>query len=78
MTSATLNLRFSPRRMLSMHDAAEYCGLSPKSFRVDCRVSAVALPGGRIAYDMRDLDLWLDALKGGQPIDDDAIVDRLK
>ena len=77
MASATLNIKVSPRRMLSEREAAEYCGLQTKSFRIDCPVLPVTLPGGRQMFDLRDLDQWLDDLKGGQLSDDDSIVARL-
>ena len=77
MSGATLNLRVLPRRMLNAREAAEYVGIPSKRFRQDCSVSPVEIPGGHLAWDLHDLDDWLDALKGGCNDDDDAIVDRL-
>ncbi|MDZ4760076.1 MAG: hypothetical protein SGJ21_03270 [Alphaproteobacteria bacterium] len=78
MSSATLNLRVSPRRMLSAREAAEYCCLAPKRFGQVCPVRPVELAGGLTAFDMRDLDAWIDGLKAGGADDDDAIVERLR
>ena len=72
MTSATLNIKVSPRRMLSEREAADYCGLPFKAFRVGCPVTSIQMPGGRRAFDMRDLDDWLDNLKGGITSGDDV------
>jgi hypothetical protein len=75
--SATLNIKISPRRMLSAREAAEYCGLPTKRFSLVCNVSPVAMPSGMRLYDIRDLDGWIDGLKSELPIDDDDIVRRL-
>ncbi len=77
MPSATLNLRLSPRRMLSAREAAEYVGLPVKRLPVDCRVPPIAMPGGKQLYDIRDLDSWIDSLKDGRRDDDDDILERL-
>ncbi len=77
MPSATLNLRVSPRRMLSAREAAEYCGVPVKRLTVDCGVAPIKMPSGSPKYDMRDLDGWIDGMKFGQSNRDDDIVDRL-
>ena len=77
MTSATLNIKVSPRRMLTGREAAEYCGLPFKRFQLECTVTPVEMPGGAKLYDMRDLDEWIDGLKSEIPSDDDAILGRL-
>jgi hypothetical protein len=77
MTSATLNIKIAPRRMLSAGEAASYCGLPLKRFPTECNVTPVAMPGGRKLYDIRELDTWLDALKGGAGENDNEILDRL-
>lgn len=77
MSSATLNIKVSPRRMLSSREAAEYCGMPQKRFLLECTIVPVAMPGGARLYDMRDLDAWIDGLKIGAANDDDAIVSRL-
>jgi len=73
MPSATLNLRVTPRRMLSEREAADYCAMTAKRFRAACPVTAVAFPDGVTAYDMRDLDNWIDTLKAGGRGHDDAV-----
>lgn len=75
MSTATLNLRVSPRRMLKSGEAAEYCGRPAKRFQAECPVSPVAFPNGDRLYDIRDLDSWLDCLKGNSEADD--IIARL-
>lgn len=77
MASATLNIKVSPRRMLSLREAAEYCGMPAKRFGFECPVAPVAMPHGAKHYDMRDLDGWLDALKAGQPGSDEELIARL-
>lgn len=77
MTTATLNIRVQPRRMVTEKDAAEYCGLPAKMFRHVSPVTPIEMPGGRKLFDLRDLDVWLDGLKDGQLSDDDSIVARL-
>ena len=77
MSSATLNLRVAPRRMLNARDAAEYVGLTVKHFKQTCPVRVIEIRPGTLLWDKLDLDNWLDALKGGCNDDDDAIVDRL-
>jgi len=64
MSSATLNLRLTPRRMLSEREAADYCGRPLAKFRAGCTVPPVEFPDGARLFDMRDLDTWLDGLKG--------------
>lgn len=77
MASATLNIKVSPRRMLQLKEAAEYCGIPFKRFPVECTVIPVAMPSGEKRYDMQDLDMWIDSLKSGTSSDDDAILGRL-
>ncbi|MDW9772744.1 hypothetical protein GOA89_13060 [Sinorhizobium meliloti] len=77
MATATLNLKVSPRRMLSLKEAADYCGLTAKRFPTECRVAPIAMPSGVRLYDMRDLDGWLDALKAGGADTDDDIIGKL-
>ena len=64
MSTATLNLTVISKRMLDKREAAEHCGRSLKRFEVECPVSPVRFPNGDIRYDVRDLDQWLDTLKG--------------
>jgi hypothetical protein len=75
MATATLNVKVAPRRMLSAREAADYCGMPVKHFRADCPVNPVEMPRGLKLFDMRDLDHWLDDLKGGA--NDTDILERL-
>lgn len=78
MATATLNLKVNHRpRMLSLNEAAEYCGLTAKRFPGACRVSPVAMPTGQRLYDRHDLDSWIDALKDGATDTDDEILGKL-
>lgn len=77
MATATLNLRVSPRRMLSVREAAEYCGEPIKRFPTLCPINPVLMPSGKAMYDLHDLDEWLDGLKSDQPNSDDEIIERL-
>lgn len=73
MSMATLNLRVSPRRILSPREAAEYCGQRASHFAKECPVQKIRFPNGDEAYDMRDLDIWLDSLKLGSTAGDDIV-----
>jgi hypothetical protein len=77
MSLATLNIKVTPRRMLSSGEAATYCGIPAKSFINSCGMHPVKMPNGKTLYDIRDLDTWLDSLKSEAPDSDDAIVGRL-
>lgn len=77
MASATLNIKVSPRRMLSAREAGEYVGISFKRFPGTCSVRPVAMPDGSRLYDMRDLDAWVDGLKSGGPDSDDDDLGKL-
>jgi hypothetical protein len=77
MSVATLNIKVSPRRMLSARGAAEYCGIGIKGFGNECAIAPVQMPNGTKLYDMRDLDIWLDGLKNDAPHSDSAILRKL-
>ena len=77
MATANLNIRIVPRRMLSIKEAAEYCGLPVKGFDRKCGVSPVEMPAGIRLYDMRDLDSWIDGFKAGAGDSDDDILGKL-
>lgn len=64
MAAATLNLNVLDKRMLSASEAAFYCGLPEKHFKVICPVPTVRL-ANRPLYDKRDLDSWIEAEKAG-------------
>lgn len=74
--TAMLSIRIAPRRMLSLREAAEYCGMTAKKFPVT-GISAVAMPHGEKLYDIKDLDAWLDGIKNSALDSDDAIIGKL-
>lgn len=79
MATATLNIKLSPRRMLSEREAAEYCGIVPvKRFRAICPVAPISLLEGNERFDMHDLDFWIDELKLRASDSDADILARLK
>lgn len=77
MASATLNLVVVQKRMLSKAEAAQHCGRPAKRFEIEWPVRPVRFANGDLRYDLRDLDSWLDSLKGGTGNDAEAIVARL-
>ncbi|MGQ3674013.1 hypothetical protein ACT6QH_00695 [Xanthobacter sp. TB0139] len=72
-----LNVTAQPYRMMKKGEAASYCGLPLTRFERLCPVAPVVYPDGSKLWDVRDMDLWLDGLKGGDISGDDAILDRL-
>lgn len=57
----------APRaRLLTLTDAAYYCGVSIPILKGICPVSPISLgEGERLKrYDVRDLDTWIDSKKG--------------
>jgi len=77
MAKAMLNLSVQPYRMMKKGDAAAYCGISVGRFSVLCKVSPIEYSDGTRLWDVRDLDAWLDGLKGGSSDDDESILERL-
>lgn len=78
MSSASLNISVVEKRMYRLSEAAAYCGLAVKHFKVLCPVQPVALKEGVDLYDKRDLDVWIDGVKGGAvPQTQDDILRRL-
>lgn len=77
MSTATLNISLTPKRMLRKEDAAHYCGRPVKRFEVECPISPVRFPNGDLRWDMHDLDGWIDLLKTGGAASADAILEKL-
>lgn len=77
-SAATLNIKVSPRRMLSEREAAEYIGLTLKRFQGARPIAPIEMPGGVLAYDMHDLDAFIDRRKSGGADSDDDIVTGLR
>jgi predicted HTH domain antitoxin len=63
--------------MLSLREAAEYCGVSAKRFSIEIAVRPIDMPGGQRLYDIRDLDQFLDNLKAGASESYEDIIGRL-
>jgi hypothetical protein len=78
MASATLQINFSPKRMLSKSEAANHCGRSVKRFEAECPFQPVRFPNGDIRYDVQDCDAWINSLKTETKEDDaETLVARL-
>jgi hypothetical protein len=68
-------------RLLTKGDAAAYCRMSFQTFQQVCPVSPIAFGKGKrlIRYDVRDVDEWLDRLRGdGAPSSADGWLGRLR
>jgi hypothetical protein len=78
MSSATLQINWQPKRMLTKSEAAHHCGRSVTRFQIECPVRPLCFANGDLRWDVRELDAWLDSLKAGNNDNDaDAIVARL-
>jgi hypothetical protein len=77
MAGATLNVVVVPRRMYTATEAAQYCGIPPKNFAHVTGIAPVSMPGGKVRYDVRDLDVWIDTIKMGTGDSDDDVLGRL-
>ncbi|MFK0331101.1 hypothetical protein ACIQUB_08260 [Rhizobium sp. NPDC090275] len=63
--------------MLDLSEAAIYVGVPAKRFPGTCAVCPIRMPDGRNKYDIKDLDHWIDGLKGGDGESDDDIIGKL-
>lgn len=54
-------------RLLSLKDAAAYCGLPTRNFRRHIGIPPVKI-GPYERWDRTKLDAYLDALQGGKPV----------
>jgi predicted DNA-binding transcriptional regulator AlpA len=77
MHAATLNLKVTPRRIISRAEAAQYCGLPLKQFEMVCPCQPVVLAAGRTGWDLADLDRWIDSVKDQRTSDTEALLERL-
>jgi predicted DNA-binding transcriptional regulator AlpA len=52
------------KRLLTINEAADYCGIGRESFADHCPVKPVRIrPGQRgLRYDLRAIDAWIDSL----------------
>lgn len=65
MADAKLNITVLEKRMLKQGEAAEYTGIPAKHFKTSCPVQPVEIRPGTALWDKRDLDQWIDTMKGG-------------
>lgn len=72
-----LNIRVAPRRMLSLREAGDYCGIPAKRLPAITGIAPVEMPQGEKLYDIKDLDAWLDDLKNNALDSNAAILGRL-
>jgi len=78
MGNTNLNISVVEKRMLNQAEAAAYTGLPLKHFKASCPVQPCELHPGRKAWDKRELDRWIDAMKEGAELaTNDAILGRL-
>jgi hypothetical protein len=77
MASATLQVTIIPKRMLTKAEGAHHCGRPLKRFEIECPVRPIRFANGDLRYDVNELDLWLDSLKGSSMNNAEAIVARL-
>lgn len=65
------------RRLLTLKEAAHYCGVSVPMFQKHCPLRPVALgPGPRLRrFDRQNLDQWIDDLGNGQQIEKDWLAE---
>lgn len=76
MSGTVVRLNVVSKRMLTQREAADHCGRPEKRFKIECPAPEVVFPNGDRRFDVRDLDKWLDSLKG-EGDDADTIVSRL-
>lgn len=77
MTLTTIQLAITPKRLLTEVEAAHHCGRSKNRFKIECPVEPVVFPNGDRRYDVKDLDCWIDAMKGGEVSAAESIIARL-
>jgi hypothetical protein len=74
-TAAIINV--VEARLLTLAEAARYCGRSPAQFKRDCPVPPIAF-GKEHRYDRRALDAWIDRLAGAIHDAGDDFTERLE
>jgi hypothetical protein len=63
------------QRLLSLEEAANYCGVSIGLFKERFTITPIAV-GRRRLYDRHDLDRFIDSLKGAAPASASDWLDR--
>ena len=66
MAAVTFNVSSIEMRMLNDVEAASYCGLPAKHFKICCDVRPVNIGGKALLWDKRDLDQWIETEKIGE------------
>ena len=64
MAAAILSISIQPYRLLTKSQAAGYCSRSARSFEEQVPVAPIVMANGDRLWDVRDLDRWIDGLKG--------------
>lgn len=78
MATASLTINVNEKRMLKQSEAAVYTGLPQTLFKKACPVQPVEIKPGKVLWDKRDLDKWIDAMKeGAEMATQDAILGKL-
>lgn len=78
MSNASLNISVVEKRMLMLSEAASYTGLPTKHFKSVCPVQPFELQPGKVLWDKRDLDKWIDGMKiGTEASTQEAILGKL-
>lgn len=73
-----VDLSFHSSRLFKADEAARYLSCSTKTFLKISPVAPLQTPFG-LRYDMRELDKWVESLKGdGIAMDFEAALERLK
>lgn len=77
MPTTSISVSVQTQRMMSRADAAHYCGMKANKFDQLCPVNSVQLPNGNNAWDVHDLDKWLDSLKEDRTDSLEQMITRL-
>lgn len=75
MTTVTVTA-ITPR-MMTLTEAAAYCGRPAVRFKQECPITPVSFGARDLRFDRNDLDRWLDSLKVGAASARDNILARL-
>ncbi|NFV80061.1 hypothetical protein [Magnetospirillum aberrantis] len=78
MAAALKHLENLPNwpRLMSVDQAAAYCGLSGEAFRQHVTVQPLRF-GRRVLYDRMKIDSWLDEISSNGGVDVDAMIEAL-
>lgn len=66
------------KRLLTLREAADYCGVSTGAFQNHCPVLPCVLEARVVRYDVRAIDGWIDRMSGYRMPSHDQILERLK